>query len=398
MKYTNITTDRKLAKFCAEAANEGEIAFDTEFVSEDTYLNHLCLIQVATDERIAVIDPFEIDDLAPFWNLLTESKKTVIAHAAREEFCFAFRSTSQSIPNLFDVQFAAGMVGMEYPAAYSTLVSKLCGKSLEKGETRTDWRRRPLSKHQIEYALQDVLHLHQIYEKLKKRLKKLKRIEWFEQDMDDWQHGLINTLTGEVWRRLSGVSKLSPRGLAAAREIWLWRDEVAAERNRPARRILRDDLVVELSKRATPDPNRIRSIRGMERRDTQQYIDEISRCIKRASKIPLKDCPNIERSRATAPSGMLTQFLSSALAVICRDAKISPQIVGTSSDIREWLAFRSSSGRKKKDADSLPALAKGWRRDIIGKQLEELLEGKVSLFVKNPKSDQPLAFKPKTID
>ena len=392
-KYLNITSQAKLEEFCNVAKNEGVIAFDTEFVSEDTYENHLCLIQVATRQQVAVIDALEISDLRPFWQMITSVSSPVIVHAAREEFCFAYRVTGEKMPHLFDVQVAAGMVGMEYPAAYSTLATKLAGGSLQKHETRTDWRKRPLTKHQIEYALQDVLYLHAIYDHLYQQLAEWERTEWLFQEMERWQTNLLETITGEVWRRLAGTAKLSPRGLAIAREIWNWRDQLAKSKNRPARRFLRDDLIVELAKRGASDPQRIRAIRGMEYRETSQHIDAIAKCIARALKIPLDECPQQIKKQSTPPVNLLAQFLSTALAAICRDASIAPSIVGTSEDIRQWLGYRLwSSGNSKRNRE-VPLIATGWRAEIIGKRFDELLSGKVSLSVANPNGDQPLVIR-----
>jgi ribonuclease D len=389
-QFLHITTQQQLEDFCRKIADEGEIAFDTEFVSEDTYENHLCLLQIASRKSIAVVDTLQIDDLNCFWQLITDSKSTVIAHAAREEFCFSYRALRQPIANLFDVQIAAGMVGMEYPASYGTLVGRVSGLTLDKGETRTNWRKRPLTQHQIQYALRDVLYLHQIYDFLQRELTQLQRTDWCLEEMVSWQTSLIDAITGELWRRLPGVSRLSPRVLETTRQLWEWRDSYARQRDRPARRILRDDLLIELAKRGSDDPQRIRAIRGMERRDYSQHIDDIAACVKRAHKVQLEECPPQIKKQGSPPVNLLAQFLSTALAAICRDARIAPQIVGTNDDIRQWLGYRMKRTHRSSNNQPAPALGTGWRAEIIGKQLDGLLEGKLGLRIADARADQPL--------
>ena len=149
MDHEHITTDRALARLCADLASAESIAFDTEFVSEHSYRPELCLIQVAAGDRLAVIDPQPLASVRPFWELLAAPGHQTIVHAGREELLFCLGAVGKPPHDLFDVQIAAGLVGYEYPAGYSSLLAKLVGKRLQKGETRTDWRRRPLSAGQI---------------------------------------------------------------------------------------------------------------------------------------------------------------------------------------------------------------------------------------------------------
>src|SRR5690606_1360923 len=147
-------THSHLVEFCDKISSESAIGFDTEFVSEDRYRPELCLVQVAAGEHLAIIDPYPVGDTQPFWDLLATPGRTVIAHAAREEIRFAYRFTGKPIAGLFDTQLAAGFVGIEYPASLGTLVQRLVGTTLAKGETRTNWRHRPLTRDQLAYALQ----------------------------------------------------------------------------------------------------------------------------------------------------------------------------------------------------------------------------------------------------
>ena len=253
MQYESINTADELSGFCREIADSSLIAFDTEFVSEDTYRPQLCLIQVATEDQLAIIDPVPIDDTTPFWDLLTQPGRTVIAHAAREESRFCHRFTGQPIAGLFDTQLAAGFVGMEYPASLGTLVQRLVNKTLPKGETRTNWCRRPLSRDQIQYALSDVTDLLEMHQKLATMVASFDRVDWLTEETQIFQQKVMDAETRENWRRVSGSSGLNPRQLETVRQLWLWREKRAKELDRLPRRVLRDDLVVELARRGSTD-------------------------------------------------------------------------------------------------------------------------------------------------
>jgi ribonuclease D len=393
VKHELITTDRQLEDLCSALASAERIAFDTEFVSEDTYRPQLCLVQVAAAGRLAVIDPLKVQNLVPFWTVLAEGGHETIVHAGRQEIEFSLAAIGRLPNRLFDVQIAAGMVGLEYPASYGSLVSKLLGLTPQKGETRTDWRKRPLSERQIEYALADVDHLGEMRDKLGQRLERLKRTAWFESEMNDWLTSVVDAQNRERWRKVAGSSGLPPRGLALVREIWAWRESEAARRNCPVKRVLRDDLIVEMARRRSTDPKQIRAIRGMERGDLARAIPDLSAAIDRALKLPDADCPRVVRTDNNSQLNLLGQFLSSALGSICRAAEVAPSIVGTASDVRELVAFTLAGKR-----GAPPLLADGWRAEVVGLVFENLLEGKLSIRIRDPKSDQPLEFEPAKIE
>jgi len=393
VQYEHIDNEQQLREFCDSAAGAKCLAFDTEFVSEDTYRPHLCLIQIAADERLAVIDPIAIEDVTSFWQLLAKPGHETIVHAGREEFRFCLDAIGQRPTNWFDIQIAAGFVGLEYPAAYSTLISKLLGKNLPKGETRTDWRRRPLSDKQLEYALLDVVYLKQIRDILAGRLDELQRREWLADELNSWLTQLEHAENTEQWRRVSGSAGLSARKLAIIREVWRWRDAEAADRNSPPKRILRDDLIVEIARRQTDNVQRIRSVRGMEHRHLQRHLEAIADCVKRAEELPDNECPRpLRRGEVSQPSlVLLGQFLNTALGCICRTSELAPGLVGSIQDMRDLIAHRL----ELTDADSeLPRLAQGWRAKVIGPEIGKLLRGELGLRVGDPMADQPLSLEP----
>ena len=306
--------------------------------------------------------------------------------------CFCLQAVGHRPGALFDTQLAAGLIGLEYPAAYGTLVTKLLGKTLKKGETRTDWRRRPLSHRQIEYALQDVVHLEPLREVLLERINALDRTDWLAAELEDWQTNVEVAEFHERWRRTSGSANFGPRALAIIRELWQWRDAEAQRRNCPARRILRDDLMAELAKGATDDVQRIRAIRGLNRRDTERHLAALSAAIRRALELPDEACPQpLGRTANRLQFNLLGQFLATALASVCRAQQVAPSLVGSVEDVRELIAHHLASPTSA----APPALARGWRAEVVGRAIEDLIAGKMAIRVGDPASEQPLILEPR---
>jgi ribonuclease D len=289
--------------------------------------------------------------------------------------------------NLFDVQIAAGFVGDEFPSGYGSLLSRLLGVNTQKGETRTDWRRRPLSSQQLDYALDDVRYLIPLRDKLQERLDKSNRAAWFQAEMQDFVQEVVASRARERWRRVSGISGLHPRALAVARELWRWREAEAQRRDSPARFVLRDDLLVELARRRSADLRQIRAVRGLERSELQRFLPKIAEHIQHALELPNEELPQSERRETPQQVTVLGQFLSTALTSLCRSLELAPALVGTASDVRDLIAFRLGFV-----TDQPPALACGWRAEVVGTLIGDLLAGKLSIRITDPLSDHPLAF------
>ena len=385
-EFEFITTQDALEDYCDHIADAKFIGFDTEFVSENRYQPELCLIQVATEDGYAIIDTLAVESIESFWEVLTEGDHVTVAHAAREEFNFCYRAIGRRPVKLFDVQLAAGMVGLEYPASYANLVNRVIGEQVDKGETRTDWARRPLTDRQMHYALSDVIHLKPVFDSLTKKLNSMKRMDWMWGEIDAWQKSLEDIVDKPQWRRVSGIASLNRKALAIVRELWLWRDDEARRRNRSARRVLPDDLIVELAKRGTPEISRLKAIRGFENRVSKQAIPEISDVIEDALSLSKDDYPNrITRNRSTN-LGLLGQFISIALKIVCRQEKIAPQIVGTADELKEFAAWRLKIAK----FDKPPKLATSWRKELVGALIERILDGELSISVSDPTADHPL--------
>jgi ribonuclease D len=371
---------------CLQSAET--IAFDTEFVSEHSYKPDLCLIQVATRDVVGVIDPKAIRDLTPFWDRLTAPNTEIIVHAAREEYRFCKRESGKRPAKLFDVQVAAGMVGIEYPAAYSTLIQKILGENLPKGETRTDWRKRPLTSKQIEYGQKDVLYLHSLYDWANKELAKQARAEWFLDEMELQQSKFENQDSEYAWTRLSGLNSLRGSELAIAKELWFWRAREAERRDSPVRRVLRDDLITELAKRKSYDETRIKAIRGMERRDIAPHIRSIAAVIQESVDLPKPKMPPAPSRNQNQQLNLIGQFMNAVLAGICKNHGLAPAIVGNSTDVKDFISYEF----KLTKSTAVPALNLGWRAEVIGSRLRDVLRGKTALRISDALGDNPITF------
>ena len=392
MSHETINSAAQLADLCRRLARADRIGIDTEFVSEDTFRPELCLVQVVTQEDLVVIDPYRAGDMTKFWETLADGSHSTIVHAAREEVNFALTACGRPPANLFDTQLAAGFCSAEYPSSYGSVVTKFLNARPSKGEQRTDWRRRPLTTEQIVYALEDVRYLLPLYDTHGRKLKKLNRLEWLGDETQRWLTDVVDARETPRWRRVSGIGNLAPRNLAIVRELWMWRRAEAEKRDVPPRRILRDDLLVELAKRKSDTIEKIRALRGMHQGMKNDMLSQLATCVKCGMEASLDDI--VRQSQEAMPSqlNLLGQFLSPALSSICRNANVAMSLAGTATDVRDLIAYRLGFGSG--ESGEPPILADGWRADLVGHLIEELLAGKKSIRIEDPMSEHPLAFDP----
>jgi len=386
-----ITTQSKFDELCREMAEAGTVTFDTEFVSESHYEPRLCLLQFGMADRVEAVDPFQIDDLSAWWQLMVDDNPTVVVHGGREEVRYCLRFAGERPRNLVDVQVAEGLLSAGFPLSYQALVQRVLGKKVDGSQTRTDWAHRPLSQKQIDYALEDVRYPLRIWDKQQAALQKLGRLDWawdeFERKIDDYEAEAER----EGWRRLSGIQRLSRREMAIVREVFLFRDGEAERRDKPPRMVLRDDLIIDLARRKPKTLKDVTATRGMQRRDYRKMAEDLLKCVKRGLELPDSECPPKPRSQRAEPQeDLLAKLLALALADRCAELGISPSIVGTKADLTElvrWHTFDGSNGE-------LPRLKRGWRADVCGDVLTDLLDGRVTLRVADPHQDAPLRFEP----
>ena len=206
--------------------------------------------------------------------------------------------------------------------------------------------------------------------------------------MQRWQDDLEETERRENWRRVSGATGLSEKAMVIVRELWRWREAEAESQNRPARRVLRDDLIVELARRGKADPAQIRAIRGIERSLAKRHFAEVAECIGRAQELPRSEWPERPARKPSSHATLVGQFISTALSSICRAQQLAPSLVGTVQDVRDLVDYRLLPHDEN---TPVPALARGWRAEVIGQTIDDLLAGKLAIRIADPRADDPLA-------
>lgn len=382
-----INSQRGLEELVSRIYESGVFAFDTEFIPEDTYEPELCLIQVATPTELAVVDPRVIPNLSVFWDAVLDPSLRLVVHAGSEDLRICYLQTGQLPERIFDIQLAAGLVGSSYPASLSSLVQRFVGRSVNSAETRTDWRKRPLSANQVEYALDDVRHLLHIAELLEKRLVELDRLDWLEDETGKLLDDIARRDHPSRWMKLSGIHTLNRRSLEIARRLYHWRLETAIRTNRPLRQMMRDDLLVGIAKRQPKSKSDLESLRDFNRPAHLKAAPEIIRIIQEAISVPDSNLPRLpERVDDLTGGSMLIGIMSAVLAHACVHSKVAQGMVASTSDIKDLVRWHLDG----KPAGMVPTLMKSWRADVCGNLMIDVLEGRKSLRVTDPSSDVPV--------
>ena len=384
-----ITTQPEFDALCERIRAAGRVAFDTEFVAESYYRPRLCLLQFGLPDGEVCVDPFEVHDLSAWWDIMADEETTIIIHGGREEVRFCYFATQRPPGKLIDVQIAEGLLSRGFPISHGNLVQRVLGKSVHGKETRSDWERRPLTPHQLEYAAEDVRHLIDIWTKQEQQLKKLGRLDWAWTEFQRFVNDIVADENRPGWLRLPSVARLKSRELAVAQALFNWRDKRASDLDKPARFILRDDLLMELAKRAPRTVKDLNVTRGMNRRDYQRLAGEMLEVIASAANLPDDQLPpRVTNPQHPQQDEVLGRILGLALANRCQELGLSMSIVGTSADLNNVVRWYLL----EQDSAPPPKLLDGWRKELCGELLTDVLEGNVVLRVANPRSDDPLTF------
>lgn len=361
------------------------IAFDTEFVGEHSYRPELCLIQVATEERLIVIDPFSVGPLEPFWELLADRDRQVVVHAGREEIRMCRYGIGRPPANLIDLQVAAGFVGLTYPISYAGLVHDVLGERIAKGETLTDWRRRPLTPAQMKYAFDDVRFLLPAWSRLTDALNKRRRMDWVAEEFQTSVRRALNDEdpTTERWRKVKGLGGLDRRGLAVARELIAWRDRTAERQNRPPRTVVRDDLIAELARRQPRTLEDLAAVRGIPKSEQADVLA----AVRIATSSRSESWPDLPEREIDPPNlTLLTQLLNVVLAEFADRERLAVNLCTTQSDLR--AVVRSKQSGEPIAADNV--LASGWRSRVVLPHLLAVLDGTKAVRVSDPNAIHPI--------
>lgn len=367
-----LATSDDLARFAETARQAPAIGIDTEFMRERTYFARLCLIQVSLADSTAIIDPLAIDDLEPFFDVLSDERVVKVLHAGSQDLEIFFRLMGKTARPVFDTQVAATLAGFPQQVGYGAIVRELLGVELEKGDTFTDWARRPLTRTQVEYAHNDVLYLLPVFERLRHALERDERMGWLERDFARMADpATYEVVPSEQWRRLKRVSALNRRQLGVAREVAAWRETEAQRRDVPKRWLLSDESAIEISRRMPKDPGELAAVRGVGDKLPRSLYAEVVRAVERGLAVPDSELPAIERRRRVAAADVegAVDLMVALVRLRAREHGVAMPILASRDEL-ERLAAGETEGH---------VLLDGWRREIVGEELLALLEGKITL-------------------
>ncbi|HEY9776675.1 MAG TPA: ribonuclease D [Planktothrix sp.] len=383
-----ITKERELNELCDRILSGKRCAIDLEFVPERTYEPILCLVQVATEHGAALVDPLALPDLSRLWDALNAEDMLVVLHAGNQDLDLVY-SLSGSVPgNVFDTQIAAGFAGFGYPVGYGKLLSQLLGVTIAKSESFTDWTNRPLSQSQIEYATEDVCHLLPMYDKLCEKLGEFGRLEWAVEECrrlsnpERYHHDHT-----QDFLRVKGASSLSRRGLGVLQALCDWRTNEARRVNRPARSVVADNILLELARKPPKEVNDIQRIRGIRVDQIRGYGNQMLTAIERGKRLAEEECPSWPSSRVPPKKEvLLADVLFACLKVMTYDVDVATELVATRDDLQALCRLHRE---QKLETSNLPLLH-GWRHEMAGNKIVELLKGSALAMTFDTHKDPPV--------
>ena len=365
-----IDTPEDLATLCQQFTNKDWLAVDTEFLREKTYYPQLCLIQIASDDVIACVDPLAISDLTPLLDILYNPDVTVVFHAARQDLELLYMIRGELPPSLFDTQLAATVLGYGDQIGYANLVKQCVDVELDKAHSRTDWTKRPLDPAQIDYAADDVRYLRDVYHILKDQLNDKNRQHWLDDDFATLSSSETYKSNPEnIWRKVKGAGRLKGVQLAVLKQLAAWRENRAVKSNRPRRWILKDEIMIDLAKLGPETLDKVKLIRGLENNTIERHGKTLIDEIKLAKALPKESWPVLKKLQPlTNQQDALMDALMSLLRKYCDQQSIAPAAVASRKDIESMVRGETD----------IPLL-QGWRNEIVGHYLEKFLKGQLSI-------------------
>jgi ribonuclease D len=353
----------ELSALARRLETQSLIGVDTEFLRERTFFPRLCLLQLAADGDIWCVDTLRggsLDELVP---ALTTAKTRKVIHSARQDLEAFYLTTKRVISPLFDTQIAAGCIGLKPQIGYADLVKTLLDVTLHKGQTRTDWSKRPLTPEQLEYAADDVLYLGEMAEILTARLRKLGREHWAAEDcaaLEDPR--LYEPDPDQAWERLRGISQLGPKPRARAKSVAVWRERLARERDLPRAWIISDSAIFAVAEANPGSRAALGAISELPVNFNDAFAASLLRTLHEASSVPVTDLNPSQDSRPTPEQKALTLRLAKIVDARAAELHVSAELLAPRGELKA-LAMG------KRDSHAL----EGWRRREIGELLLENL-------------------------
>jgi ribonuclease D len=362
-----VTTAAQLDDVVDELLDEPAYALDTEFHRERSYYANVALLQLAWPGRCALVDPLSVD-LEPFGEIL-EGPGLAVLHASTQDLEVLLRACGVIPSRLFDTQLAAGFLGFSTPSL-SSLVERVLDVHLPKASRLTDWLRRPLSDDQLTYAAADVLHLLDLTDALVKELDATGRLVWAEEECE-----LLRTRgwgppdPDKAWLRIKEARTLRGRSRGVAQTVAAWRERRAAELDQPVRFILSDLAIVGIAGRPPKDLEALRAVRGLDDRNARGPVGEsLLAAVEEGRSLPDEAIRLPKREEVDRDLRAAVALVSAWVTQVSRLLRIDPSLLATRTDLATFLS---------KDPDA--RLASGWRKDLLGDAVEELVGGTYAL-------------------
>jgi ribonuclease D len=370
-----ISSTEELAEACARLGSASYVAIDTEFMREQTFWPRLCLIQMAADGTEVLVDSLAPGlDLTPFFELMVSERVLKVFHSARQDIEIVHH-LARVIPHpIFDTQVAAMVCGFGEAVSYSMLVKRLLNRNLDKTSRFTDWSRRPLSERQFTYALGDVIHLRDLYPKLKAQLDKSERASWLNEEMAVLTDPATYELHPEhAWKRLKMRIK-TPKSLAVLMELAAWREREAQTQDVPRARILKDEALYDIASQAPRTIDDLGSLRTLHNGFARSMrgravLEAVGRGLERDP----QTIPPIERGEPMPPEAQaVVDLLRVLLKARAGRHGVAPKLIATSDELEEIA---------RSDGADAPVL-RGWRKKLFGDDALALKRGELALVIR----------------
>lgn len=404
-----IVDEAALERFVEHARGHPVLAFDTEFIGEESFRPRICLVQLATSERVALVDPFEMDSLEPLWELVSDPKVLTIVHAGEQDVQAVRLALGRQPERLVDTQVAAALVGMPWPCSLGAMVEQLVGHRPAKAHTFTNWDARPLSASQLRYAADDVRYLPCAWAELEVELKRRHRLAWALRESAEVLAGDLVFDPARQVKRAARGEPLRPAALTMLREVILTRHQLAERADMPPRAFMPDAVALELVKRRPTNRAQLAAIRGLPRPITDAYGDELLAALDRSRTLPPTRADHAKILEDTTVRAEIDALWLAAQAR-CLGLGLAPGLVMSRSAFTEWFAgriaerrLRQKERRARESADHVAPLfadmqgseqattdagtegrehlfaADDWRQEALGSWLEDFVDGRSAL-------------------
>lgn len=374
-EYLLIDTASDLKKFCDSISRQDYIVVDTEFLREKTYYPELCLVQLKQRERLACVDTLAIDDLSALRDLMLDETLTKVFHAASQDMEIFVMLFKQAPAPVFDTQVAAPLLGHQDQIGYANLVKAVLNINLGKAHTRADWTRRPLPEQQLQYALDDVIHLETIYLNLQQQLEEKGRLHWLNDTFAEISDSKkYDRPASQQWQRLRAASQMKGQQLATLQALAEWRELQARERNKPKNWVLKDDAITDLAKQRPTSRAELSHVRSVTKPIVDKLGDKLVAVIADAGDREPQPLPEfIRQEKPDAATQVSIEALTAVVAAVANDNDIHPSQIASRKDLHQCVITGSG--------DPLGS----WQRTLVGDAIEQFLSGESVLGFDNGK-------------